>query len=151
MSVQSIFQTLYSFLPTSRPKSWIYILGFFISGIIAAQPSSTIIQEIFNSLTWSHLRLFLYFSFPAHLLFYGINDIFTSPSKVSLDQQKSLWISIILINIPFLLLSILPNPHSYLWLFIFCMSAVFYSIPPIAAKSKPILDTIVWSFVMLSP
>lgn len=151
MSVQSIFQTLYSFFPTSRPKSWVMILGFFVLGILAAQPSPTSIPEIFNSLGRSHLWLFLYFSFPAHLLFHGINDIFTKPSQISPDQQKSLWVSIILVNIPFLLLSILPNPHSYLWLFIFCISAVLYSVPPIAAKSKPILDTIVWSFAILSP
>jgi 4-hydroxybenzoate polyprenyltransferase len=54
-------------------------------------------------------------------------------------------------NLPFLLLTILPNPESYYWLAIFVASAVFYSAPPLRAKTKPILDTIVSAFVYIAP
>ncbi len=163
MSVQSIFKTLYSFLPTSRPRFWIYILGPFVIGIIAAFFSIGSVQDIFSSLTRSHLWLFLYFSFPANLLVYGVNDIFDYETDVlnqkkenyetiiNPTQHRSLWISIILLNVPFLLLSILPNPYSYFFLILFCLSAIFYSAPPLRAKAKPVLDTIVSGLIYISP
>ena len=163
MSVQSIFQTLYKFFPTSRPRFWIYILGPFLIGIIAAFSSIDSWAMVWDSLRWSHLWLFLYFTFPANLLIYGINDIFDYETDklnqkkqdyekaIAPEQQRALWISIIVLNIPFLLLSILPNPYSYLFLFIFCLSAVFYSAPPLRAKAKPVLDTIVSGLIYISP
>ena len=163
MSVQSLFQTLYNFLPTSRPRFWIYILGPFLIGIIAAFFTIDSVSTIWDALTWSHLWLLIYFTFPANLLIYGVNDIFDYETDklnqkkqdyetaIAPEQQRALWISIIVLNTPFLLLSILPNPYSYLFLFIFCLSAVFYSAPPLRAKAKPVLDTVISGLIYISP
>lgn len=105
----------------------------------------------------------LYFSYPANLLVYGINDIFDYDtdklnekksgyeSLIGPEQQQKLRVLIAILNLPFLLLSILPNPESYMWLIIFVLSSIFYSAAPLRAKSKPVLDTIISALIYIAP
>jgi len=149
-------------LKTSRPRFWIYLLGPYLIGLVAWWWVTTPDQFIWLfsvQVVW----FLVYFSYPANLLVYGVNDIFDYETDklndkktwyewlITPDMQKHLWSVIILLNIPFLLLSILPNARSYIWLFVFVLSAVLYSAPPLRAKSKPVIDTIISALIYIAP
>ena len=91
----------------SRPRFWVYITGPFLIGVVAASPVQS----------WPLIILLgAYFTFPANLLIYGINDIFDyetdkhNPKKIAYEtlvkpkEQKQLWRWIAITNAPFLLL-----------------------------------------------
>ena len=65
-------------LKISRPRFWIYLLGPYLIGIIAATDTVDILYTI---PFWIG---FLYFLFPANLLIYGANDI----SDYQTDQHN---------------------------------------------------------------
>ena len=95
------------FLQLSRPRFWLYTLGPFTLPIFAQFPGI--------ALEWPALLIgFLYFSLPANLFIYGINDIFDQETDarnakkegyelrlLSHDVKPLAW-TIALINIPFL-------------------------------------------------
>ena len=57
-------------LRISRPRFWIYLLGpYLIGSILAFEPMQIIWQ-------WQFWLGFVYFTLPANLLIYGVNDIF---------------------------------------------------------------------------
>lgn len=161
-NIQTIFSLYKKYFQTSRPRFWRYTLGSYCIWLIVGSQFTELwgMNEI---LTFQAFWFFLYFSYPANLLIYGVNDIFDyetdklNPKKdwyewlITPDKQKILRLLIAGINIPFLLLSILPNTWSYIWLFVFVIAAVFYSAPPLRAKAKPLLDTIVSAFVYIAP
>lgn len=117
-------------------------------------------QTLLNFLTFPTVTLLLYFSYPANLLVYGTQAIFqyseneNKPGEnvlISSDQKAQLRIAILILNIPFILLSILPNPTSYLWLGIFVVSIFLYTAPIITLKNKPILDSICSGVIFTAP
>ena len=129
----------------SRPRFWVYITGPFLIGVVAAVP----IQS------WPLIILLgVYFTFPANLLIYGINDIFDyetdkhNPKKISYEtlvkpkEQKKLWRWIAITNVPFLLLLPLLGNNGRWAIAGFLFFGVFYSMPPIRAKVRPLLDSI---------
>ena len=94
----------------------------------------------------------LYFTLPANLLIYGVNDIFDYETDVRNakkrgyeavvppDDRKKLWAAILVTNLPFLLLALsLPSLAWFAWL-AFAGLSVHYSMPPIRAKARPFLD-----------
>ena len=129
----------------SRPRFWVYITGPFLIGVVAAVP----IQS------WPLIILLgVYFTFPANLLIYGINDIFDyetdkhNPKKVAYEtlvkpkEQKQLWRWIAITNAPFLLLLPLLGNNGRWAVAGFLFFGIFYSMPPIRAKVRPLLDSI---------
>ncbi len=129
----------------SRPRFWVYITGPFLIGVVAAVP----IQS------WPLIILLgVYFTFPANLLIYGINDIFDyetdkhNPKKISYEtlvkpkEQKQLWRCIAITNVPFLLLLPLLGNNGRWAIAGFLFFGVFYSMPPIRAKVRPLLDSV---------
>ncbi len=129
----------------SRPRFWVYITGPFLIGVVAAVP----IQS------WPLIILLgIYFTFPANLLIYGINDIFDyetdkhNPKKISYEtlvkpkEQKKLWRWIAITNVPFLLLLPLLGNNGRWAMAGFLFFGVFYSMPPIRAKVRPLLDSV---------
>ena len=129
----------------SRPRFWVYITGPFLIGVVAAVP----IQS------WPLIILLgVYFTFPANLLIYGINDIFDyetdkhNPKKISYEtlvkpkEQKKLWRWIAITNAPFLLLLPLLGNNGRWAVAGFLFFGIFYSMPPIRAKVRPLLDSI---------
>ena len=129
----------------SRPRFWVYITGPFLIGVVAAVP----IQS------WPLIILLgVYFTFPANLLIYGINDIFDyetdkhNPKKISYEtlvkpkEQKKLWRWIAITNVPFLLLLPLLGNNGRWAIAGFLFFGVFYSMPPIRAKVRPLLDSV---------
>jgi lycopene elongase/hydratase (dihydrobisanhydrobacterioruberin-forming) len=129
----------------SRPRFWVYITGPFLIGVVAASPVQS----------WPLIILLgVYFTFPANLLIYGINDIFDyetdkhNPKKQAYEtlvrpkEQKQLWRYIAITNAPFLLLLPLLGNNGRWAIAGFLFFGVFYSMPPIRAKVRPLLDSV---------
>ncbi len=133
-------------LHISRPRFWVYLLGPFAVGAIAAGMK--------DDLTWPVLWISgLYFTFPANLLVYGVNDIFDyetdkdNPKKVEYEafvtkeEHPILWKWILATNLPFLaLLPFLPW-QSIVALVGFLFFSLQYSANPIRAKARPFIDS----------
>jgi 4-hydroxybenzoate polyprenyltransferase len=135
-------------LSISRPRFWIYEFGTLLIGLAAAYTTFD------NILSFEVLIFLIYFLVPANILIYGINDIFDyetdrlNPKKVEYEellepaQQKSVWLWILITNIPFILFAFTLEKLALISLLTFVFFAVFYSAKPIRAKSKPLLDSI---------
>ena len=146
-------------LSISRPRFWIYVLGPFLIGMIAAGD-----PRLWTASTaLLMLLLFVFFTFPSNLLIYGVNDIFDyetdklNPKKQDYEglivphEQKKLWKIIALWNIPFLFLVLLLPGMAWIAFLVFVFTSLFYSATPIRAKAKPPLDIIFSSTIYISP
>ncbi len=134
-------------LNVSRPRFWFYILGPYIVGLIAGAASRS------DLLNWRTVLFAVYFLFPANLLIYGINDIFDFETDklnekkteyetfVGVDRHRTLAFWILLFNLPFLIAALFLVPATWLDLAGFLFFSIFYSAPPIRAKTKPFLDS----------
>ena len=134
-------------LKISRPRFWIYLFGPFLIGAAAASDKLTEIATLNVGV------LAVYFLFPANLLVYGVNDIFDyetdrlNPKKakyetlVGPDFRFKLLLLIALLNIPFIVFTLFAGLRATSILAGFLFFSIFYSSPPIRAKSKPILDS----------
>lgn len=131
----------------SRPLKWPLLLISFAVGVVSAD-----ITNFF----WPALAVFaFYFTYPANLLLYGINDFFDMyadkkaghPNTKNLVTKENSWRvlnTIILWNLPFCVVWLADEmpTASKLALLGFIGLGVFYSAKPIRAKSKPILDAL---------
>lgn len=136
-------------LTISRPRFWIYFAG---PALVALAVSFG--QDLTEwAQIWPWIFV-LYFTYPANLLVYGVNDIFdyetdkNNPKKQSYEdlvrpeEHLYLVIWIILINLPFLFVLFLFSPWlSQASLLLFLLLSVFYSAPPVRAKAQPFLDS----------
>jgi 4-hydroxybenzoate polyprenyltransferase len=135
-------------LRISRPRFWIYLLGpYLIGSILAFEPTQLILQ-------WQFWLGFVYFTFPANLLIYGVNDIFDyetdklNPKKIEYEtlvtpkERIRLWLFILATNIPFILALYLINPLTSMGILGFLFLGIQYSALPIRAKSRPLLDSL---------
>jgi 4-hydroxybenzoate polyprenyltransferase len=131
----------------SRPRFWIYVLGPYLVGLASGAAVLSDFQR------WPVLLFGLFFTFPANLLIYGVNDIFdyetdinnikktNYESIVTPAERAALWRVIALITLPFTaVLPVVPTtalaPLSASLFF-----SIFYSAPPIRAKARPVLDS----------
>lgn len=136
------------FLRVSRPRFWIYVFGPYLVGLAAAISSPGELHSL------PVLIYGLYFLIPANLLIYGINDIFDyetdrlNPKKtdyeavVTPEKRRPLAVAILATNLPFLAALPILWPAAMLAMSLFLFFSVFYSAPPIRAKTKPILDSV---------
>lgn len=155
--MQNIQAQLKYLLKISRPRFWMYVfgpafLGFLISLLLQSRVA----------LTSQSLITLLYFTFPANLLIYGINDIFDgdtdqyNPKKGGYEaahqqnQTKLLATIITLTNLPFLIYLAFQNPTTIIFTAAFLFFSIQYSATPIRAKSKPIIDGI-FNFLYVAP
>jgi len=136
-----------TYLKISRPRFWVYLLGPFLIGMVAA-PSL--------GFSWRLLLLGLFFIYPANLLIYGFNDIYdyetdkhnqkkqgyeallAPENRGPLLKRLGLWGALGL-------LLVLPAsvPLAAKWAMTgFYFFGIFYSAPPIRAKTKPLLDSL---------
>jgi 4-hydroxybenzoate polyprenyltransferase len=145
--------TFAKLLQLSRPRFWIYVFGPYLVGLAAGVTSRA------GFLTWPVLVFGLFFLLPANLLIYGVNDIYdyetdrNNAKKVDYEslvaphEQPALWRAIALANIPFGLIFLLAlslgriGPPALLAMAAFLFFSLFYSVPPIRAKARPILDS----------
>src|SRR5215218_1435469 len=131
----------------SRPRFWIYIFGPYLVGVAAAASGRS------DFLRLDAVIYALYFLLPANLLIYGVNDIFDyetdrlNPKKEGYEelvrptQRDGLIAAILLLNLPFLIGTFFIAPNALVAQAGFLFFSIFYSAPPIRAKTKPILDS----------
>lgn len=135
-------------LKVSRPRFWFYLFGPYLVGLVAGVASRGDLAD------WRFALFGIYFLLPANLLVYGINDIFDYETD-SLNEKKTdyetlvgpesrrrlfFWIAVL--NLPFIILAaVLFDVPSFAGLQTFIFLSIFYSSPPIRAKSKPVLDS----------
>lgn len=142
---------------TSRPRFWMYVFGPALIGTIISLIALGTVQ--INS---SQLITLLYFTLPANLLIYGINDIFDgdtdqyNPKKDTYENQHSqsktflLTIVIALTNLPFLVFFLCSSLPVIAYLAAFLFFSIQYSSPPIRAKALPFIDG-VFNFLYVAP
>jgi 4-hydroxybenzoate polyprenyltransferase len=140
-------------LKISRPRFWIYTVGPFLVALAAAGVLPPV----------SVILLGLYLTLPANLLIYGVNDTYDyetdklNPKKQSYESllmrssTRSLTKAILLLNLPFIvvLLFLLPI-NAWFWLAVFIFTGVGYSMPPIRAKARPVID-MVFNILYVAP
>ncbi|MEP7213296.1 MAG: prenyltransferase [Acidobacteriota bacterium] len=131
----------------SRPRFWIYIFGPYLVGVAAAASGRT------DFLRANVLIYALYFLLPANLLIYGVNDIFDyetdrlNPKKDGYEElvvpsaRGRLIAAILVLNVPLLIAAYFLAPNAVVALAGFLFFSIFYSAPPIRAKTKPIVDS----------
>ncbi|MBK8464560.1 MAG: prenyltransferase [Chloracidobacterium sp.] len=134
-------------LNVSRPRFWFYIFGPYIVGLIAGADFP---QQLYSPI---FLLYGIYFTLPANLLIYGVNDIYDYETDklnekkagyetlVSPDLRPKLWLAIFLTNFAFIDIFFHGNFSVIVSGICFLFFSVFYSAPPIRAKTKPFLDS----------
>lgn len=143
----------------SRPRFWMYVLGTFLVGMIAAGDPF----EYDTTTTFLLFAFGIFFSFPANVLIYGVNDIYDYHTDIYNDKKvkyeavllpakhKKLWTVTVIMVLIFLPLVFVLNTLSILALIVFLFTGVFYSATPIRAKSKPPLDVLFSAIIYVSP
>jgi 4-hydroxybenzoate polyprenyltransferase len=136
------------YLRISRPRLWLYLLGSFFIGAIAADTTNFF---------WPALAVFaFYFTFPANMLIYGVNDIFDYETDRHNEKKKGhedlitpeirwrITNVIVLWNLPFCVVWLADEmpQAAKLALLGFLFFGIFYSAWPIRAKTKPIFDSL---------
>ncbi len=140
--------TIKQILLISRPRFWMYLIGPFLIG---ATSSIEITQLIEQPLFWIGL---IFFSLPANLLIYGINDLADQDTdkfnekkegyeiRFQQNWEKSLLYTLILSNFPFILWLTISNSSIILSLSWFIFLGLTYSLPPLRFKSRPLFDSL---------
>lgn len=140
--------TIKNIIQYSRPRFRLYVIGPFLLWFTAA------ITNPIEFMSLSFIGRLIYFSIPANLLIYGINDIAdyetdkNNPKKQSYellltpDRQKIMRSLIAITNMPFLIRAVLQWQHIIITLLVFRFFGIFYSTKPIRAKAIPFLDGI---------
>lgn len=143
----------------SRPRFWMYVLGTFLIGMIASgnpfqyNTSTNILIIVFS----------VFFTFPANLFIYGVNDIYDyqtdilNEKKINYElvlkpeKHRYLW-KIIGINLlPILPFFLIMGIQASLAFILFLFVGFFYSAAPIRAKSRPPLDILFSSIIYVCP
>lgn len=131
----------------SRPKFWLYLLGPYMLGHVAATTS------LASQLSPSYWLYFLFFTIPANLFLYGINDFFDRDTDLlnskkqkhehllAENQRTNLMMLLVgIFGATIILITMQPNPLSAVLLATFIVLATAYSTPPLRFKAKPGID-----------
>ncbi len=133
----------------SRPRFWMYFIGPYLIGIGAAQEFNFAIKENIDILWW-----LLFFSLPANLFVYGMNDIADSDTdmhndkkgsyeiKVQKNEKRNVIIASILLMIPFVPLFFRASLYEQIALVVFIVFGLIYSLPPLRLKAIPFVDSL---------
>jgi 4-hydroxybenzoate polyprenyltransferase len=106
--------------------------------------------------TWEALAILLWLTLPFNLLIYGVNDVFDqetdakNPRKGTLEgarikpeEVRLIWLGVLLANVPFLAYFVLLfPPGAILWMVLYALLFVGYSVPPARFKARPYLDSL---------
>ncbi len=130
----------------SRPRFWLYLGGPVIVGATYAAGS---VAELFSPIA---VVLLAYFTIPANVFLYGINDAFdadvdeTNPKKEEKEvrYRDDIWIIMAVTlsgALGGMLIFLLPSVGTQV-LALWFLLAIQYSAPPLRFKTKPLLDSI---------
>jgi len=143
----------------SRPRFWLYVLGTFMLGMVAA--GKLFDHDLFTITVLFGLAIF--FSLPSNLFIYGVNDMFDydtdrhNQKKIAYEkllrpeERKYLRWWIVCLILPFIPLGWYLDARTLLSLGIFMFTGYFYSALPIRAKARPPLDVLFSSVIYVSP
>jgi 4-hydroxybenzoate polyprenyltransferase len=136
------------YLKISRPKFWLYLLGPYFLGAVLAM------QDVRQLRSWPFWALFAWWTLPANLLLYGVNDVSDydtdqyNPKKVRDEalvyphERRALLgtiLALACLAAPPLAAS---NGRAALALAAFVLLSVAYSVPPLRLKARPGLDSL---------
>ncbi|MBA2363493.1 MAG: prenyltransferase [Kofleriaceae bacterium] len=136
------------YLKISRPKFWLYLVGPYFLGALLAVESLTRLNS------WQFWWLLAWFTFPANLLLYGVNDVADydtdqhNPKKVRDEalvypEERAAVLrtiaALVLFALPALIWS---NPRVVVAFLIFVLLSLAYSLPPLRLKARPLLDSL---------
>jgi 4-hydroxybenzoate polyprenyltransferase len=130
----------------SRPVLWINTVG----------PATVGMWLSGDLWRWDFLPIVLWLTLPFNLLIYGINDVFDqetdakNPRKGTLagarirsGETRHIWRGVLFTNLPFLIYSVLFLPSgAILWMVLYAVLFVGYSVPPVRFKARPYLDSL---------
>ncbi len=133
-------------LKISRPRFWLYYAGTYAVGFSLG--ASQIAD--FN---WLFFLFLAFFTFPANLFIYGINDYNDwdtdrqNPKKKTKEyllkpQNKKNLKYILTIPVILGLLISLAKPNLIYFMILYLLIGGYYSVPPIRFKARPYLDSI---------
>ena len=105
---------------------------------------------------WEALPLLLWLTLPFNLLIYGVNDIFDQETdaknprkgtiegaRIAPEESSLIARGVVLLNLPFLLLFVATLPvGATLWMVLYALIFVGYSVPPARFKARPYLDSL---------
>lgn len=139
--------TLKRAVSLSRPRFWMYELGTFALGVLMALSATTPTQ-------WWLVGLFaVYFLFPANFLIYGINDVYDyetdirNPKKTGYEDvlnpalHRPVLRAIFFSTLPFIVAALFVSKAALVAFVAFLFFAICYSMPPVRAKARPVLDS----------
>ncbi len=130
----------------SRPVLWINTVG----------PATVGMWLSGDLWRWDFLPILLWLTLPFNLLIYGVNDVFDqetdakNPRKGTLEGARirpgevpRIWRGVLLANLPFLVYFFLILPSgAILWMLLYTLLFVGYSVPPARFKARPYLDSL---------
>jgi 4-hydroxybenzoate polyprenyltransferase len=130
----------------SRPVLWINTVG----------PATVGMWLSGDLWRWDFLPIVLWLTLPFNLLIYGVNDIFDretdakNPRKgtlegarIRVEEERPIALGVLLTNLPFLLYFVFVLPTSAtLWMLLYVLLFVGYSVPPARFKARPYLDSL---------
>ncbi|WP_267640482.1 prenyltransferase [Haloarchaeobius amylolyticus] len=133
-------------LRLSRPRFWFYLAGPVVVGVAYAAGSSA---ELFAPVA---VALFLYFTFPANVFLYGVNDVFDrdvdeyNPKKEGKEvrYRDSPTVNVLIlasgvVGLPFVFVL---SQEAGIAMAAYYVLAVQYSAPPFRFKTKPLFDSL---------
>ncbi len=136
-------------LKISRPRFWLYVIGSFFIGIGGVMTVGEAIVLNPDVLLW-----ILYFTLPANLFIYGINDIADFDTDQFNEKKGTYEVKVTKRDVRIILLAIaalhaffiplfLRSTQVVLGLFIvFILFNIFYSLPPLRLKRIPFVDSV---------
>lgn len=139
-------------LQISRPKEYKFLVLPFIFGIFFVTEPHLFLANLQKN--WFILLLIgFYFSLPANLLLHGLQNTklyknlnFSDSQEADLtSEENNLWLLIAVLNIPMLLIAVFLHLSAFIAFFGFIFFAIFYSLEPIRAKEKPLLEPLFFS------
>ena len=133
-------------LHIARPVLWINTVGPGVVGMWLA-------GDLWR---WDFLPILLWLTLPFNLLIYGVNDVFDqetdarNPRKGTIEgarigagEPRLIWRGVLFTNLPFLIYFAFFLPSvAILWMFLYALLFVSYSVPPARFKAHPFLDSL---------
>jgi 4-hydroxybenzoate polyprenyltransferase len=105
---------------------------------------------------WEVMPILLWLTLPFNLLIYGVNDVFDQETdaknqrkgtlegaRIRPEEVRPIALGVLLTNLPFLIYFFLFLPSgAVLWMLLYALLFIGYSVPPARFKSRPYLDSL---------